>query len=282
MARIVVVGSIACDEVLRLASPLRPGAHLNGIRAAARLGGGGANTAVALAAAGHHTSLVSAVGRDAAGDALVAELERAGVDATHIARCECPTTRSLLLVEPGGERTVVNITRCEEIAPPSRLLGIPADAVYVRSRRVDLAPLLARKAEACLVVAHVPPVEPSSRPAHVLVCSASDLEPRQAGDPLALGSSVAGRLLRWMVMTAGPLGARALSADEALEFPAERVATTDTTGAGDAFSAGLVHALVSGLPMRAALALAVRFGTEATRWETSGLPAQAVRELLQA
>jgi hypothetical protein len=33
--------------------------------------------------------------------------------------------------------------------------------------------------------------------------------------------------------------------------------------------------------MRDALALAVRFGTEATRWPTSGLPAEAVRRLLQ-
>jgi sugar/nucleoside kinase (ribokinase family) len=55
----------------------------------------------------------------------------------------------------------------------------------------------------------------------------------------------------------------------------------DTTGAGDAFAAGLLHALLSEAPMRDALALAVRFGSEATRWPRSGLPAEAVHQLLQ-
>jgi sugar/nucleoside kinase (ribokinase family) len=54
----------------------------------------------------------------------------------------------------------------------------------------------------------------------------------------------------------------------------------DTTGAGDAFAAGLIHALVGGQPMAEALAVAVRFGTEATLWASSGLPAAAVRRLL--
>jgi sugar/nucleoside kinase (ribokinase family) len=54
LARIVVIGSVAGDEVVRLTTPLRAGANLNGNRAGARFGGGGANTAVALATAGHH------------------------------------------------------------------------------------------------------------------------------------------------------------------------------------------------------------------------------------
>ena len=281
MARIAVVGSIACDEVLRLAAPLRPGSHLNGERIGIRLGGGGANTAVALAAAGHRTTLISAVGQDAAGDALLGEIEQAGVDVAHVAHCACQTTHSLILVDPVGERTVINLVRCEETAPPARLLDLPVDALYVRSRRGDLAPLLARKASECLVVAHVPPVAPASRPAQVLVCSASDLTPDEARDPLALASSIAGEPLRWIVMTAGPAGATALSASEVFVMPAARVEAIDTTGAGDAFAAGLVHALVSGRAMREALALAVRFGTEAIRWARSGLPASAVRSLLR-
>jgi sugar/nucleoside kinase (ribokinase family) len=95
-----------------------------------------------------------------------------------------------------------------------------------------------------------------------------------------MGAAVAGELLRWVVMTAGPAGARAFSAAQELAVAADRVATVDTTGAGDAFAAGLVHALVAGRPMPDALALAVRFGTEATRWAGSALPAPAVQRLL--
>ena len=280
MAHIAVIGSVAWDDVVRLATPLRSGAHLNGTAAPGRLGGGGANTAVALAAAGHHVSLVAAVGRDPAGDALLAELGRAGVDTAQVVRLARPTTRSLVLVDPDGERTVVNVGRCEEEAAPDRLLCLAADAVYVRSRRGDLAPLLARMAARSLVVAHVPPADAGSRPAQMLVCSESDLDAEQARDPLALGRRVAGDRLNWMVTTAGPAGATARSAGEMLHAPAQAVETVDTTGAGDAFAAGLVHALVGGLAMREALATAVRFGTEATRWDASGLPAQAVHRLL--
>ena len=163
VARIIVIGSAARDEVVRLAEPLRAGAHLNGTTAGFRLGGGGANTAVALAVVGHQVTLLAAVGRDPIGDALLTELKAAGVDISQVARLSCSTTQSLILLDPAGERTVVNVARCEEEAPPRRLLDLPADAVYVRSRRTDLAPLLASKVEPCLVVAHMPPVDAASR-----------------------------------------------------------------------------------------------------------------------
>jgi hypothetical protein len=63
LASIAVIGSIACDEVVRLAAPLSAGAHLTGTRTAIRLGGGGANTAVAVAAAGHYTDAAQRRGR---------------------------------------------------------------------------------------------------------------------------------------------------------------------------------------------------------------------------
>lgn len=281
MARIVVIGSVACDEAIRLTEPLRAGLHLNGTAERARLGGGGANTAVALAAAGHEVTLLAAVGRDAVGDTLLADLAAAGVDIASISRLDRPTTHSLLLIDPAGERTVVNIARCEEDAPPSRLLELPADAVYVRSRRRDLAPLLAAKAALAPIIAHVPPVEPGVRPAHVLVASISDLDSGAVRNPRALGQSVGAGLARWVVITAGAAGARAHSAAEVVAAHARGVQPVDTTGAGDAFAAGLIHALVGGRPMADALAIAVRFGTEATLWPTSSLPAPAVHRLLK-
>jgi sugar/nucleoside kinase (ribokinase family) len=275
-----VIGSVARDEVVRLASPLRAGAHLTGTTVGFRLGGGGANTALALAAAGHRVRLLAAVGRDPDGDALLAELGAAGIDTSLVARINCPTTHSLVLVDPEGERTVINVARCEELGPPGRLVAIDADAVYVRSRRLDLADLLSRKAEQGLVVAHVPPNDPGCRPAQVLVCSASDLAPAEAARPLALGRHVAGDRLQWIVVTAGADGAEAFSANKRLAAPAAPVRTVDTTGAGDAFAAGLLHGLVSGMQMPDALGIAVRFGTEATLWASSALPAGAVRRLL--
>lgn len=272
---------MARDEVIVLTETLRPGAHLNGAATEMRLGGGGANTAVALAAAGHEVILLAAVDRDAIGDALLGELAATGVDTASVTRLEQPTTRSLLLVDPSGERTVINVARCEEADPPERLLELRADAVYARSRRRDLGPLLAAQMTGALVVAHAPPVEFGARPAHVVVASQSDLKPDTLKAPQILGGQVSGGLARWTVITAGAAGASAYSERETLAAAARAVLPVDTTGAGDAFAAGLLHALVGGRPMAEALAIAARFGTEATLWPTSGLPAAAVHRLLR-
>jgi len=282
MARILVVGSIAEDDVVRLGEPLNRGAHVEGRGEGARLGGGGPNTAVALARAGHSVALVAPVGNDAAGARLVGELVEAGIDTSLIAVVDgIATTRSVVMIEEGGERTIVNLTRAAEPTPPARLLAAPADWLYVRSRALDLAPLLAEKAKTCRVVAHVPPVADGARPAHVLVGSESDLGADVLADPFAAGGCVAGPLLKWVVVTRGASGAMARGAGGVrIERAARAVKAIDTTGAGDAFAAGLVHALAVGRPMEDALAVAVAWGTESVLWEGSQLPAEAVARLV--
>jgi sugar/nucleoside kinase (ribokinase family) len=150
----------------------------------------------------------------------------------------------------------------------------------VRSRAPDLAPLLAQKADSCLVVAHMPPCEDATRPAHVLVASAQDLSAEVRDEPWATGRRVAGERLTWVVITHGPRGIEAFGRDERLRLPAPQVDAVDTTGSGDAFAAGLIHALASGSPMRAALQTGVAWGAESTRWRHSALPREAVLRLL--
>ncbi|MBF0373280.1 MAG: hypothetical protein HQL39_07645, partial [Alphaproteobacteria bacterium] len=74
----------------------------------------------------------------------------------------------------------------------------------------------------------------------------------------------------------------AFGPEAALFEPARVVRAVDSTGAGDAFAAGLAHALAGGLPMNRALAVAVAWGSESVRWDSSSLPAEAVKRLLQS
>ncbi len=134
MARITVIGSIGEDTVVRLDEPLRAGGHLEGRDCRARIGGGGANTAMPLALAGHAVALVAAVGGDATGRRLLADLKAAGVDAGAIKVIEgAATTRSVIMIEDGGERTIVNLHRTAEPEPPARFVDLPADWLYVRT-----------------------------------------------------------------------------------------------------------------------------------------------------
>ena len=270
MPRIVVVGSVSIDEVVTLRQPLHAGAHLDGRERGRRVGGGAANTAIPLAFAGHAVTVVSAVGTDPDGSIILAWLSEAGVDTSQVMRRAGPSTRSLVVVEPDGERTVVNLHRCREESPPRRLRTLPADVIYVRSRELDLAPILTGRLDSTFVVAHVPPSSSGVRPAHVLVASAADLPDEERLAPWETGRRAAGETLGWIVVTRGPGGAEAHSADRRFHVPARDVEAGDSTGAGDVFASGLVHALAAGAPMEEALVTAVAWGTCAV--ECGGIP----------
>jgi sugar/nucleoside kinase (ribokinase family) len=274
-----VVGSVAQDEVVHLGEPLRAGGHFDARQRGLRLGGGAANTAIPLRHAGHEVALVASVGVDQVGDWLLAELQAAGIDTSSIARAPGPSTRSLVLVDPAGERTIVNLHRCRGTGVAARLESLAADAVYVRSREPGLAEALLALAARALVVAHVPPHDPGSRPAHVLVGSESDLGASFLTDPWAAGLDVAGERLRLVVITRGGRGAEAFSASGTLAVPARPVGVVDSTGAGDVFAAGLVHALALGRGTREALETAAAWGAEAVA--RPGVPdAQTIRRLI--
>jgi sugar/nucleoside kinase (ribokinase family) len=268
VARIAVLGTLAVDRVIRLDAPLQVGGHQQGVALDDRCGGGAANAAVALARAGHHVVLVSAVGDDADGRALLETLALAGVDTVEVAVLPEATSNSLLLVDPAGERTIVNLQRLHAPAP-ERLLRLALDCVYVRSRAPGLTPLLAELCGRTRVVAHVPPCADGAVPAQVLVGSASDLGPAFLADPFAAGLRASGDLADWTVVTRGAQGATAYGRGQPHHTPALAVTPVDTTGAGDCFAAGLVHGLSRGLPMPRCLALANAWGAAAVATDGS-------------
>jgi ribokinase len=272
LATALIVGSVAWDEVVRLDGALRVGSHNGGRQGARRVGGGAANTAMALARAGDRPVVVSAVGQDEDGRQLLSLLQELGVDLSRVHRHAKATTRSIVLLDPRGERTIVNLARAA-VPLPLDFAHIPADCCYVRSADPALTPLLAERMQSGLVVAHIPPVETAFRPAQVLVGSASDLDTAFLDDPYAAARRIAGGALEWMVITRGCEGALAVAETLRLEHRAPRVEVADSTGAGDVFAAGLVHALAAGQDMEAALRTAVAWGSASVEYEGSVPPA---------
>jgi len=263
---ILVVGSVAWDEVAMLDGRLERGAHNTARASGRRIGGGAANMAMALARVGDRAAVISAVGADRDGAQLVEELAAMGVDVDGIDRRGPETTRSLILLEDDGERTVVNLARAR-VPLPEGLAMRPTACCYVRSADPALTEVLRIRSRWSLVVSHIPPLQPDFRPAQVLLGSASDLDEGFLADPYAAGLDVAGEPLEWVVVTRGPEGAAAYSVDEVIERPAPRVHAVDTTGAGDVFAAGLVHALARGRPMEEALQTAVLWGAASVGYE---------------
>jgi ribokinase len=103
---VVVVGDLMADVVAWASAPL---AHASDTPAQVTThpGGGGANVAARLAELSVPVLLVSRAGDDSAGRAAVAELRAAGVD-TRVAVDPLQATGTcVVIVEPGGERTML-------------------------------------------------------------------------------------------------------------------------------------------------------------------------------
>ncbi|GAB4355634.1 MAG: PfkB family carbohydrate kinase [Gammaproteobacteria bacterium] len=266
MNRILVLGSVACDEVIRLSEPLRVGGHNQGFPEGRRIGGGAANTALALARVGSDVRVISAVGADPLGEWLLESLAREGIGISGIQRSAEVTTQSLVLLDARGERTIVNRCRAA-IVPPGPDICEGVALLYVRSADPALAPLLRSCTSRCRVVAHVPPVERGVRPAQVLVGSRDDLDREFLASPWERGREVAGGSLEWVVITSGADGASAYGAEAVYHTPAPTVRAVDTIGAGDVFAAGLIHALAHGKTMPEALEQGVRWGAASVGYE---------------
>ena len=73
------------------------------------------------------------------------------------------------------------------------------------------------------------------------------------------------RLARNTIVKLGPRGGRWVSAGLDLRARPPRVQVVDTTGAGDAFNGGFLHALLGGAEPAACLALGNRVGALSTR-----------------
>jgi fructokinase len=85
--------------------------------------------------------------------------------------------------------------------------------------------------------------------------------------------------LKAVCITRGPHGCALLLHDEFLEAPGFRVQVADTVGAGDAFSAALIHGIHAGWPMRQIAEFSNRIGALVAS-RPGGTPQWTMKEAL--
>jgi sugar/nucleoside kinase (ribokinase family) len=86
---------------------------------------------------------------------------------------------------------------------------------------------------------------------------------------------------RWVVIKLGRMGAVMLQAGARYECSGFGVHAVDTTGAGDAFNSGFIHALLDNEPPQRCLEIACLAGALSTR-AAGALQALPTREELEA
>ncbi|GAA3608493.1 carbohydrate kinase [Agrococcus terreus] len=249
-------------------------------RFAIHIGGAESTVALYLADAGRRAAWVSRLGDDPLGRRVLDELVVHGVDVAGV-ELDAAAPTGVYFKDPGDDATVVHYYRggsaasrmdVREIArmrlPEAavvHLSGITA-AISASCRALLVATMAEARAHGALVsfdVNHRPGLWSAAEAAPVLADLArrADLvfvgrDEAEAlwgeGDPERLGALLAPRGA--LVVKDGGLGATEVHAGESAFVPAQRVEVVEVVGAGDAFTAGYLGALLDGADAEARLA----------------------------
>jgi ribokinase len=283
MTRVVCLGDLMIDVLARLPRPLAPGSDTP---APIQLYGGGsaANTAAWLVLAGVPTTFVGRVGDDVLGHHALDELASDGIDLAVSLDPIRPTGTCIVLVDVGGERTMVpcagaNAGLGEADLPaglfgPHSLLHVSGYALFTSgSRPAAVEALAGARAAGCAISLDTASAAPLAEVggerflswigAGLLLFANRDEARVLSGsaDPTAAARSLGARCGEAIVKC----GAEAAVWSDGIEVgavPAPAAVALDSTGAGDAFAAGVLAARIAGrsVPtfLRAGHALAAR------------------------
>jgi sugar/nucleoside kinase (ribokinase family) len=249
-------------------------------------GGSAAITAVAAARLGLRVALVAAVGADPAGEFMLAQLAAEGVATQAVAVCKQAPTGMTVALSTGSDRAILtalgantSLTAADVPGPllaGARHVHVSSYFLLERSLGPGLAGLLSAARGAGATTSLDTNWDPSGRwgdaRLHAALTHTSLLLPNEA-EALHLSCESALAAAAQALAARGPklvvkLGARgALCVDGVRRHrvQAPPVTTTDATGAGDCFNAGLIAGLLAGLPLPEAAALGCAAGALSTR-----------------
>jgi sugar/nucleoside kinase (ribokinase family) len=236
--------------------------------------GSAGGTALVLAKLGASVKSAGAVGRDAAGDMLLALLERDGVDTELLVRRDdVQTSASVLPIRPSGERPAFHVVGANGTFGPDDIPPAAIEAVtHLHLGGPEFmggeaaAPLLARAREHGVVtsVDVLAPGQPGLLDWIGPVFAQLDYFLPNREQVLALTGSddletgcraLLERGAGCVAATCGAEGVLIVDAEGAEMVPALEVEAVDTTGCGDAFSAGFLRGLSLGRGRRDAALL---------------------------
>ena len=273
----VFVGLATLDAVHRVERTVGPDEKVTAIRQDVAAGGPALGAALVFAALGGWATLVTALGADATGAAVRADLERCGVSlidaGADLPEADRPATpvSAVRVLAATGERSVTSIDAAAAVVPaPTGLADLVAgaDVVLLDGHHAELAAAAARAVARLRGAGRRSPVVVLDagrwRPvmdellgvADAVIASAA-FRTLEALDPAGTVADLRERGVPTVATTdgAGPVRWSTPTADGRVDVPA--VDVRDTLGAGDALHGAAAWALSRGWPPDRVLRLGV-------------------------
>lgn len=270
-AKIVVAGSFNTDLTSYMARMPRPGETVHGERFVTGAGGKGSNQAVAAARLGAEVSFIGRVGKDVFAELAYEIWDAEGVNRDFVSRDdEHATGVAPILVDGQGENMIVvvlgaNLRVGREDIDAARDRIATADILIAQLEiNLDMVAYALQTAKELGVRTILNPAPAAELPAGMLEL-ADYVTPNETelealgGAGLDVEAAARGLLTRadqTVVVTLGARGAQIVTQSGSAIVPSYAVDVVDTTGAGDAFNAGLAVALAEGMDLEAAVRFA--------------------------
>jgi sugar/nucleoside kinase (ribokinase family) len=256
---------------------------------ALNVGGCAANTAIALRVLGREVNVAGKVGTDMFGHFVLGELARHGAGVEHVRRTSMyPTSTTVIFNVKGEDRRYLHSIGANadfslsdldlDFLEDTRVLYMGGYLAMPSFTAEDLARLFREAkslgvttvldvvipASASYGIGHVAPVLPYTD----YFLPNEDEAARLTGCPdarlqAACLSSINPRCA--VVITRGDRGSLAMRGGRVIETPPFPMDTVDESGAGDAFTAGLIAGLLENWELEQALSLAAAVGASCTR-----------------
>ncbi|WNR45426.1 ribokinase [Paenibacillus roseipurpureus] len=278
-AKIIVVGSINMDLVVKSEHIPVAGETVTGQEFVMIPGGKGANQAVAAARLGAHVEMVGCVGGDPFGKQMLEQLGNEGVGTTYVTTDPQQTTGVALIQVQDGENRITVVPGANAQVTPAHVdeaqevfvgadmllvqLEIPQETVL---RAVQLAKrhgvkVILNPAPAAVLPDEIWPyvdlVTPNETEAVILTSG-------QVGETGADSQTIMNNLRSLtntdVIITQGEKGVAYHLNGAAGSYPAYRVNVVDTTAAGDSFNAALAVWHGEGCTLEQAIAFAAKVG----------------------
>ncbi|GII90131.1 carbohydrate kinase family protein [Sinosporangium siamense] len=269
--RVVVVGNNTVDWVYRVRGPTGPNGKTRAESLTIHAGGQAANVAYNLAVLGGTVEYVGAFGDDDASAFTRRSLEKAGVG---LDRCVvvpgCSAHHACVTVDTStGTRSIVMYKDDRLRLGPGVVTGdlLKNAALIYLDNHEEVASLAAIELARDRRIPIVADLEEISEYTSAIIpgvdtlIAPKDVLERLAGesDPVRMTRVIQGLGPAAVVATAGAQGAFGLDGDgEVFHMASHRCAVRDTTGAGDAFHAAYVMAMLNGHDFRSRLRFAAR------------------------